>query len=40
MKTAYTYDHYYTYSEITEILQKYAAEHPDYARLTSIGQTS
>lgn len=40
MNRQYKYDHYYNYSEITEILQKYAAEHPDYARLTSIGKTS
>ena len=40
MNHQYKYDHYYTYSEITEILHKYTAEHPDYARLTSIGKTS
>ncbi len=39
MKTAGTYDHYFKYDEITAILQKYAQEHPDYARLSSIGTT-
>lgn len=40
MNHQYQYDHYYSYAEITDILQKYAAEHPDHARLTSIGKTS
>ena len=40
MNRTYTYDHYYNYDEITEILQKYAADHPDRARLTSIGKTT
>ena len=40
MNTKYTYDHYYNYQEITDILRGYAEAHPDYARLTSIGQTS
>lgn len=40
MNIQHKYDHYYNYSEITEILQKYANDYPDYARLTSIGKTS
>ncbi|MBR5283507.1 MAG: carboxypeptidase, partial [Clostridia bacterium] len=39
MKHTYVYDHYYKYAEITEILQKYAAEHPAFVELDSIGQT-
>ena len=34
---SYTYDHFYKYQEITDILQKYAAEHPQLARLTIAG---
>lgn len=40
MKVTYTYDHYYVYSEITEILQQYAREYPQYCRLSAIGTTS
>lgn len=39
MKTTYTYDHYYLYDEITEILTKYAKEHPEYVRLNSLTKT-
>ena len=39
MKQTYVYDHYYKYQEITDILNKYAAEHSDIARLSSIGTT-
>lgn len=39
MKTTYTYDHFYLYGEITEILQKYAQEHPDLCRLYSLAKT-
>ena len=40
MKTTYSYDHYYVYREITEILQHYAEEYPQYCRVSSIGTTS
>lgn len=40
MKTVQSYDHYYNYREITDILQSYADEFPQYARLTSIGKTT
>lgn len=40
MKTVYSYDHYYNYREITDILHEYAEKYPRYARLTSIGKTS
>ena len=33
------YDHFYKYQEITDILTAYATEHPDLARLTSVGVT-
>ena len=39
MKHTYVYDHYYKYQEITDILQKYAADHPAFVELDSIGQT-
>lgn len=39
MKTTYTYDHFYLYGEITEILQKYAQEHPELCRLNSLAKT-
>ena len=39
MKQTYVYDHYYKYQEITDILNKYAEEHSDIARLSSIGTT-
>lgn len=39
MNATYTYDHYYRYGEITEILQKYAAEYPNLVRLNSLGRT-
>lgn len=34
---SYTYDHFYRYQEITDILQKYAKEYPELARLTTAG---
>ena len=40
MNKTYTYDHYYNYDEITEILHKYASDYPDRVRLTSIGKTT
>ena len=36
-KVTYTYDHFYKYQEITDILQKYASDYPEIARLTSAG---
>ncbi len=39
MKTSYTYDHYYRYQEITDILQNYADKHPDKVRLSSLAKT-
>ena len=39
MKTTYTYDHFYLYGEITEILQKYAQEHPELCRMYSLTKT-
>ncbi len=39
MKTTNTYDHYYKYEELTNLLQGYAADYPDYCRLESIGET-
>jgi len=39
LKATYTYDHYYKYGEITEILQKYVAAYPGYCRLTALGKT-
>ncbi len=40
MKASRTYDHYYNYREITDILQEYAAQFPAFTRLTSIGKTT
>jgi len=39
VKKTYTYNHYYLYSEITEILQQYAKQFPEYCRLTSLAKT-
>ena len=39
MKTTYTYDHFYLYEEYTAILKKYAEEHPELVRLTSLTTT-
>lgn len=39
MKTEYVYDHYVRYDELTEILQKFAADYPDYCRLEAFGQS-
>ena len=39
MKSTYTYDHFYLYDEITQIVQKYAAEHPELCRLYSLNKT-
>lgn len=39
MKTSYTYDHFYLYGEITEILHRYADEHPDLCRVYSLNKT-
>ena len=39
MKTTYSYDHFYLHEEITAILKKYAAEHPELCRLYSLNQT-
>lgn len=39
MKTTYTYNSYYSYSEVTEVLQKYAAEYPGLVRLSSLATT-
>lgn len=40
LKTTYTYDHYYKFAEITEILQKYVQDYPDYCRLTSLAKSA
>ena len=40
MKTTYTYDHFYKYQEITDILQGYVRDYPGYCRLTAIGTTT
>ena len=40
MNTVYTYDHYYSYKEITDILHTYEKENADYAKLSSIGKTT
>lgn len=39
MKVTHTYDHYYRYHEITQILQEYVSAYPQYCRLTSLGKT-
>lgn len=39
MNITYKYDHFYLYDEYTAILQKYAAEHPELVRLTSLCTT-
>lgn len=39
MNATYTYDHFYKYGEITQILQGYAARYPEFCRLGSVGQT-
>ena len=36
---SHVYDHFYKYQEITDILQGYAKEHPELARLTVAGTT-
>lgn len=38
-KVSHVYDHFYKYQEITDILQGYAKEHPELARLTVAGTT-
>ena len=38
-KVSYTYDHFYRYQEITDVLQDYAQRFPSYARLTEAGVT-
>ena len=40
MKASRTYDHYYNYQEITDILNEYAEKFPAFTRLTSIGKTT
>lgn len=40
MKVTYTYDHFYLYEEYTAILKKYAEEHPELVRLTSLCTTA
>lgn len=40
MRHSYTYDRYYKYEEITDILKKYESQYPDFVKLTSIGTTS
>lgn len=40
MKCTYTYDHYYLYEEITEILQRYVQDYAGYCRLTSLAKTA
>ncbi len=39
MNVTYTYDHYFKYGEITERVQKYASEFPEYTRLNSLNKT-
>jgi len=39
MKTTYTYDHYYLHDEISEILNQYAKDYPQYVRLNSLTKT-
>ena len=39
MKHTHTYDHYYRYDEIAQLLRGYADSHPELCRLTSIGTT-
>lgn len=36
MNTTVTYDHYYDYAQTTALLQKYAAEYPEYTRLSTL----
>lgn len=38
-KVSYTYDHFYRYQEIADVLQDYAQRFPSYARLTEAGVT-
>jgi len=40
MEIQYTYDHYYSYQEITDILKDYADKYPQYTNLSSIGKTT
>lgn len=40
MKTVQSYDHYYNYQEITDILHEYAEQFPRYVKLSSIGKTT
>lgn len=40
MKTTYTYDHFYLYGEIEEILRGYAEKYPHLTRLESLGKTA
>ena len=40
MKRTHTYDHYYLYSEITQILQGYVQDYPGYCRLTPLAKTA
>lgn len=40
MKAVHTYNHYYDYQEISDLLQMYAKEFPEYTQLSSIGKTS
>ncbi len=40
MKPRYVYDQYFKYDELTEILKGFAADYPDYVRLTSCGKSS
>ena len=39
MNATYKYDHFYRYGEITQILQQYVAQYPNYCALSSLGQT-
>lgn len=40
MKTSHTYDHYFNYREISDILHEYVEKFPRYAELTTIGKTT
>lgn len=39
MKHTYTYDHYYLYQEISDIVRSCAEKYPRYAKLDILGQT-
>ena len=38
--TSFKPDHYYLYTELTELLQNFAAKYPELAALESLGKTS